>query len=46
MADRQRIPGTVRMAVLGLLLLMQPGPALGQTDEEIAQGREAAAVER
>ena len=27
--------GTVRLAVLGLLLLMQPGSALGQTDAEI-----------
>ena len=35
MADRQRIPGPVWMAMLGLLLLMQAGPATGQTDEEI-----------
>ena len=27
--------GAVRLGVLGLLLLMQPGPALGQTDAEI-----------
>ena len=27
--------GTLRLAVLGLLLLMQPGSALGQTDAEI-----------
>ena len=29
--------GTVRLAVLGLLLLIQPGPTLGQTDAEIEE---------
>ncbi len=36
-ARRQRIPGPVWLAMLGLLLLMQAGPALGQTDAEIEE---------
>ena len=34
---RQQMSGTARIAALMLLLLMQPGPAVGQTDAEIEE---------
>ena len=36
-ACRRRIPGTAWIAMLGLLFLMQPDPATGQTAEEIEE---------